>query len=150
MQTYNQEGTKKALAVLALAILLTLVWHVTSTVMFNNTVHTVKGADDKQPSYLAFGNREDSTSSWVKRDFDLYGKKVDLQANTIDGVFYNHSKENIVSWKMTIKIKGDCFINNAWCGTMEIHQNVGTEGEKVQTLDLRNYKLEERCDRLVD
>ena len=143
MQTYNQEGTKKALAVLALAILLTLVWHVTSTVMFNNTVHTVKGADDKQPSYLAFGNREDSTSSWVKRDFDLYGKKVDLQANTIDGVFYNHSKENIVSWKMTIKINGDCFINNAWCGTMEIHQNVGTEGEKVQTLDLRNYKLED-------
>ena len=100
MQTYNQEGTKKALAVLALAILLTLVWHVTSTVMFNNTVHTVKGADDKQPSYLAFGNREDSTSSWVKRDFDLYGKKVDLQANTIDGVFYNHSKENIVSRSM--------------------------------------------------
>lgn len=143
MQTYNQEGTKKVLAILALVILLVLVWHVASTVMFNNTVHIVKGADDTKPSYLAFGNREDSTSSWVKRDFDLYGKKVDLQANTIDGVFYNRSKENIVSWKMTIKIKGDCFINNAWCGTMEIHQNVGTKGEKVQTLDLRNYNLDD-------
>ena len=42
-----------------------------------------------------------------------------------------------------IGIQEDCFINNAWCGTVEIHQFVGTDRESSQTLDLRDYKEED-------
>jgi hypothetical protein len=143
MKEYNQEGTKKILAILTIIILTVLVGHIVSTVSFNQKIHTAKGADDSKQSYMSFANRVDSTSSWLKRDFKLNGKTVDLKANTIDGTFINHAAHDIVSWKMTLQIKGDCFINNAWCGTMEIHQFVGTDKEKVQTLDLRNYKLED-------
>ena len=142
MRKYNQEGTKKALAVLGIIILVILVGHIVSTTSFNSKVHTAKGADESKSSYMNFADREDSTSSWLKKDFDLYGRTVDLKANTIDGTVFNSSPEAISSWKMTLRIKGDCFINNAWCGTVEIHQFTGTDKEAVQTLDLRDYDLE--------
>ena len=143
MRNNNRENMKKFLAVLALIIAVVLIGHVVSIISFNEKVHTVFGADDSHESYLDLGSRADSTSSWVKRDFDLYGETVDLKAQTIDGTFYNRSTDGISEWTMVIHIKEDCFINNAWCGTVEIHQFVGTEREKVQTLDLRSYKPEE-------
>ena len=143
MENNNQDGLKKILAVLTLVILVVLVFHIVRTVSFNSKVHTAKGPDDSKASYLDIGKRDDSTSSWVKRDFKLNGKKVDLKANTFDAVFHNNDSEEISSWKLRQNIKGDCFINNAWCGTMEIHQFVGTKDEKVQKIDLRNYKLKD-------
>lgn len=143
MRSNNRENMKKFLAVLGLVIAVVLIIHVASIISFNETVHTVFGADDTCPSYLNLDSRADSTSFWVKRDFDLYGQTVDLNAQTIDGTLFNRTDDEISEWTMIIHIKEDCFINNAWCGTVEIHQFVGTEREKVQTLDLRNYKLEE-------
>ena len=52
----------------------------------------------------------------------LNGKTVDLQAQTIDGTLVNDSDDTVSSWEATINIEGDCFINNAWVGTVEIHQ----------------------------
>ena len=49
----------------------------------------------------------------------------------------NNSKSILTDWTLRINIKDDCYINNAWCGTVEIHQ-VSGKGEKEQTLDLRN------------
>lgn len=43
---------------------------------------------------------------------------------------------------MRIDITQDMFINNAWCGTFEIHQNVAAN-EIVQTVDLRKYNIDE-------
>ena len=143
MRNNNRENMKKFLAVGALIIAVVLIGHVVSIISFNEKVHTVFGADDSHESYLDLDSRADSTSSWVKRDFDLYGETVDLKAQTIDGTFFNRANDEISEWTMVVHIKEDCFINNAWCGTVEIHQFVGTEREKVQTLDLRSYKLEE-------
>lgn len=92
---------------------------------------------------MSFKNRQDNTSSWVKNNYDLNGKKVDLYAQTFDATLYNCSSYEISSWVLRIDIVRDCFINNAWCGTMEIHQYTGTPKAKTQTLDLRNYKLED-------
>ncbi len=143
MRNNNRENMKKFLAVGALIIAVVLIGHVVSIISFNEKVHTVFGADDSHESYLDLHSRADSTSSWVKRDFDLYGETVDLKAQTIDGTFFNRSADEIGEWSMVVRIMEDCFINNAWCGTVEIHQFVGTEREKVQTLDLRSYRLEE-------
>ena len=143
MWNNNRENIKKLLAVLTLIIAVILIGHVASIISFNEKIHTVFGADDSHESYLNMDSRNDSTSSWVKRNFDLYGQTVDLNAQTIDGTFYNRADDEISEWTLVIHIKDDCFINNAWCGTVEIHQFAGTDREKVQTLDLRNYKLEE-------
>lgn len=137
-----RERTMRAVLVGLLAVI--LVGGVAQAVYidaFNKTPHTVTGADDTQETYLEFNNREDSTSTWVKRDFDLDGQKVDLLAQTVDGKLHNDSDDVVESWVMTMNVEGDCFINNAWCGTVEIHQATGTDEEVVQTLDLRSYDL---------
>lgn len=110
---------------------------------FNAREYVVNGPDTNAPTYFKYDGRGDSTSEWLKRDFLLDGKKVDLKGQTIDGVLHNHSNDLVNQWNLRINIREDCYINNAWCGTVEIHQAVGTEDEKVQTLDLRNYKLED-------
>lgn len=110
---------------------------------FNSREYTVTGADTKKKTYMDLEPREDSTSSWLKRDFEWNGETIDLKAQTIDGVLYNNSTDTVDKWSMTINIKDDCFVNNAWCGTVEIHQYVGTADECVQKLDLRDYDLEE-------
>ena len=143
MNRSRRELGNKILAILAIVIVIALVGHIVSVISFNQHEHIVEGADESKEAYMDLGNREDSTSTWLKRDFDLDGTTVDLSAQTFDGTFFNHSGEMINSWTMRIDIQGDCFINNAWCGTMEIHQHVGTSEEKVQTLDLRKYELED-------
>lgn len=69
----------------------------------------------------------------------------------MDGTLYNNTDDAIASWVATINVQGDCFINNAWTGTVEIHQHVGTDKEKTQTLDLRDYNLADvKLDYLYD
>ena len=71
MRRYSQEGIKKALAIVAIIILVILVGHMVETTSFNSKVHEAKGPDDSKASYMDFADRQDSTSSWVKRDFEL-------------------------------------------------------------------------------
>lgn len=141
MSKLGKRAVKWVLMVLLAVIVVGGVAHAVSIDAFNKTDHTTTGADTSQATYLQFSDREDSTSKWLKRDFDLYGRKVDLQAQTIDGTLVNNSDDMVASWEAVITIEGDCFINNAWVGTVEIHQFVGTDSEKVQTLDLRDYDL---------
>lgn len=110
---------------------------------FNSQEFRAHGEDDTQTTYMSLGNREDSTSVWLKRDFNLNGQILDLRGQTIDGVVHNNSMDLVGEWSLRINIQSFCYINNSWCGTVTIHQNVGTENEAVQTLDLRNYALEE-------
>ena len=143
MSGLNKKNLQRVLAVLLAVIVVGGVVHAVSIDVFNKTEHSVQGADTTQATYLSFNDREDSTSTWVKRDYNLNGKKVDLLAQTIDGTLTNDSDETVTSWKAAINIEGDCFINNAWTGTVEIHQYVGTKKEATQTLDLRSYDLED-------
>lgn len=110
---------------------------------FNERSYTVKGADNTQASYMTLDARADSTSTWLKRDFEWKGTSYDLKAQTIDGVLHNGSGDLMDNWSVRINILDDCFVNNAWCGTVEVHQYVGTDREAVQKLDLRNYEKED-------
>ena len=151
MSGSNKKVVKRALAILLAVIFVGGVSHAVFIDAFNKTEHSASGADPAQPTYLEFNNREDSTSTWVKRDYNLHGETVDLLAQTVDGTFVNNSDDTVSSWKATINVEGDCFVNNAWTGTVEIHQYAGTENERVQTLDLRSYSLEDvKLDYLYD
>ena len=143
MNGLSKKLIKRILAILLAVLLVGGVAHAVYIDVFNKTEHSTSGADETQATYIAFNDRDDSTSAWVKRDYDLRGKKVDLQAQTVDGTLVNNSDDVVASWEATINIQDDCFINNAWVGTVEIHQYVGTEKEAVQTIDLRNYELDD-------
>ena len=141
MNGINSNATKKILVILLVVIIAGAIAQILYINAYNQQVHTVSGADNAQATYLDTHNRDDSTSQWVKRGYALHGNSVDLLAQTVDGTLYNNSRDSVNSWQLTVSINGDCFINNAWCGTMEIHQYTGTDREAVQTLDLRAYNL---------
>ena len=143
MERRNGETAKNFLAILGVAIIIAAIGHIVSVITYNSKEHMTQGADDSKQAVMALNDREDSTSTWLKREFDMNGKKVDLTGQTFDGVLTNKSASAVSDWKMRLNIRGDCYFNNAWCGTVEIHQHSGTPDEKVQTLDLRKYELKD-------
>ena len=143
MKERIRRNYKRFLFICPLLLITLIIIQLVSIYRFNSHIYSVKGTDDSIKTWMDLDARKDSTSSWLKRDFIWEGDEFDLRAQTIDGVLYNNSKDTVDNWTMRINITKDCFVNNAWCGTMEIHQYTGTEKEKVQLLDLRNYKLDD-------
>ena len=121
-----------------------LVVHIESLIGFNRHVIDVHGYDTTRDVRMEINAREDSTSTWLKRGFVLDdGSSVDLTGQTIDGTLRNQSRDTIQDWELRINITGDCYINQAWNGEVEIHQFVGTDRERVQRMNLQDYQLEE-------
>ena len=146
----NYKTLGKLLVVMFVVIAVLLLSEVLYLNYFNKRVFCIEGADNSGPVQMSIGGREDGTSAWQKKGFNLYDEYVDLYAQTIDGTIVNSSRYNLKKWQMRINFNDDCFINNAWCGNVEIHQDV-LNNEKVQTLDLRNYTLDNvRLDYLYD
>ena len=135
----NYKLLTKLIAVMAIALVALIIGEVIFLESFNSKVHTQVGPNSDSSVSMTVGEREDGTSSWQKRGYILDGKDVDLNAQTIDGTLVNDSGYNLQKWGMRVNIGSDCFLNNAWCGTVEIHQNVLTR-ERVQRIDLRNYR----------
>ena len=140
---FTPQFFKRIIIVCPIIIILMCIVQMIYLKHFNSREYVIKGADSASEVYMDIDNRGDSTSVWLKRDFLFKGKKVDLTGETVDCVFYNDSDDLIDNWFMRININGDCYVNNAWCGLVEVHQFVGTENEAVQTLDLRNYSLDD-------
>lgn len=134
---------KKVCLLLLAATAIALVVHLVTLDAFNKREHHVYGNDDTSASYMDIDARKDKTSTWKKRDYDLYGKTVDITGATIDGELHNTSSDTIGDWTLRINIKGDCLINQSWNGEVEIHQNVGTAKEVVQRMNLQNYELDD-------
>lgn len=94
----------------------------------------VKNADNVNAD---IHQRGQATDTWVKNDESL--------GAPLNGIIYELSVTNgsatvLNDWSLRLNITEPCYINNAWCGTVEIHQNKDSK-ENVQLLDLRN------CDR---
>ncbi len=123
-------------------ILLLAVTQFSYITSFNEHVYSVTDGRPVSGTTFTLADRGDSTSSWKKADYNWEGRVQDLYANTFDGHLKNNSEDVLNQWSLRLDIKRDCFINNAWCGIMEIHQNAGTRHEMVQTLDLRDYDLD--------
>ena len=141
---FDHNRLKQISITLFILSLVMLIFHMESMIRFNRHEVEIHGNDDSEPVRMEIDARADSTSTWLKRDFQMDdGSRVDLTGQTIDGTLLNQSKDTIQDWELQINILGDCYINQAWNGEVEIHQFVGTDREKVQRMNLQNYRLED-------
>jgi len=140
----DQNRLKRFGMVLFFLLLIMLVIHTETLIRFNRRVINIHGNDASGVAYMEIDARADSTSTWLKRSFQMDdGREVDLIGQTIDGTLYNQSGDAVRDWELRINITQDCYINQAWNGEVEIHQFVGTDREKVQRMNLQNYQLED-------
>lgn len=120
-----------------LFILLNFFIHISKTDKFNSKARLLHGAEATDKCSISIAPRQGIKDSWFKTNVPVDGRNATLKGVTYDSVFSNGNNFEINNWGLRINFDKDCFINNAWCGTVEIHQLSGTV-EKVQTLDLRN------------
>lgn len=84
--------------------------------------------------------RGGSTDTWIKRitETDENGEIQEVQYAGIiyDIMVTNRTELTVKDWRLEVAVAKDSFLNNAWCGQLEIHQNL-SNNECVQTLDLR-------------
>lgn len=140
----DQNRFRRISIVLFILFLITLAVHMESLVRFNRQALDIHGDDSSRGILMEIDARKDSTSTWLKRSFRIDDtREVDLTGQTIDGTLQNQTGDAIQDWELRINITGDCYINQAWTGDVEIHQYAGTEKEKVQRLNLQNYQLDE-------
>jgi HD-GYP domain-containing protein (c-di-GMP phosphodiesterase class II) len=112
---------------------------------------TTKEEKDSNDCTIEIAPRGGSTDTWTKRVVqDVDGSYV---GTLYSGIIYeivitNNTNVRINDWTLSVNIPDYCYINNAWCGTIEFHQDTGGN-EKVQTIDLRNWQVFE-SDFIVD
>lgn len=83
---------------------------------------------------LKIGPRGGDTAAWLKDPIlDEEGKE--LHGNFVGTIYevqmVNTQKRMITEWNLTIRIPEEMYLNNAWNGNMEIHQNVGKGEEQA-------------------
>jgi hypothetical protein len=93
-------------------------------------------------------SRGGKADSWTK---DMSDGSPSCTGITYDAVLQNKMPYDVSQWNIRVNIDQPLFLNNAWCGTVEIHQKSG-DSEIVQKLNLRSYnekwiKLKYRIDK---
>ena len=81
------------------------------------------------------------TDSWVKTDTGELG--TNLNGKIYELLVTNNAQTNVDDWNLRININSNCFLNNGWCGTFEIHQFGDNGVELSQTVDLRNFEYDD-------
>ena len=127
------------LSSILLGILIAFTVHVFQINRYNNTKRTISGESASAEVTADIHPRGLITDSWEKDD--AFEDKV-INAKIYEGTVVNSSQTLLTRWNMRINIKESCYLNNAWNGTVEVHQMHG-EKEAVQLLDLRNYDVNE-------
>lgn len=104
---------------------------------YNATLRTVTAAGGTDGVAVGIHPCGQATDSWQKNDAAL---GAPLTGTIYELTVSNGTADTLDQWSLRLDIPQPCYLNNAWCGTVEIHQFADGE-ERVQTLDLRN------CDR---
>ena len=132
----------KVLTIILLAILTILVavfvGHIVRIDRFNKEIRMVKPNSTTTEAVVDIHPRGQITDSWEKKD--TAGIGIVLNAKIYEMIVTNNSRTLMDDWKLRIDIKEECYLNNGWCGSFEIHQFSDDGEERVQTVDLRNYK----------
>ena len=119
--------------------------------LYNKVVHreTLSGAKlfsaEETPEGEVSVRMVDRGDVWTKVfDFDHKGiTKHTHQAYTYDFPITNHTSDEVSDFKIKFTISAQAFIDNAWTGSFEIHQNV-TDHEYVATVpDMRQFNPDE-------
>jgi len=125
----------------AILILMGFGIHSYRTKVFNNKVYEIHEGSTDNNCTFEFVPQNGKNISWT-RTATINDEKVDLYACSYEGIFTNSDSIKVSDWTMRLDINGDCYLNSAWCGIVEIHQNIDGV-ETVQTLDLRNFDKSE-------
>ncbi len=112
--------------------------HVYRTGNFNNSQRIANEGENGECTVELYP-RGGIADSWVKKDVLVNGEISSFIGTTYDCSVMNFSESKISDWTIRIDVKKQCYINNAWCGMVEIHQQDADHGEIVQTVDLRDY-----------
>ena len=124
-----------ALAVLLLLIALSAFFHIRDTEQFNLTDRYFYSNDAVSDCDVTITQK----GSWPKEDSLIKGVNTGGQ---FDVTVSNYTPYAITDWLLRINITDECYLNQGWNGTVEIHQYVGTEKETVQTLDLHEFSFD--------
>lgn len=81
--------------------------------------------------------RGGATDSWDKPLVED-GEEVTYHGVIYEAKLTNNMPYTLSDWYLRMDITQVCYLNNAWCGTMEIHQ-IRDGAEQVQNIDLRDY-----------
>ncbi len=125
---------KKLMILMLAVIIIGLIGCSVHVYLFNHRERLYTPAGPTDDCSMEIAPRGDESSQWVK---NVIGMPT-WYATIYQGLFTNASPYTITYWSMRVNIHEACCVSNAWCGSLEIHQNT-EEGEKVQTLDLRNF-----------
>ncbi|MBE6014877.1 MAG: HD domain-containing protein [Lachnospiraceae bacterium] len=130
-----------------LAIIIAFAIVVYQTGDFNsrkNTSEVGNGSGNRDDVKVTSECRGGNSGKWTKNiSIDIPGdKNGQLTGEIYDITINNDSSYAVHPWTLRIDIGSDCYINSAWCGSVEIHQHV-VGMDKTQMLDLRTVKPEE-------
>lgn len=131
-----------AFSVLGISTLIVVLFiiHVIEVQKYNSEWRVITPESTSTQVMVDIHPRGGVTDSWVKINTGLGS---DLNAKIYEMVVTNHSQTYVVDWHLRIDILDNCYLNNGWCGTFEVHQFDHDGSELVQTIDLRNFKSED-------
>lgn len=131
--------TLSVCAVFTIVIVLFII-HVVNVQKYNEEWKTVSPNSSATSVLVDIHSRGGATDSWEKADTGLGTK---LNAKIYDIVITNNTHSYIADWRIRVNIRENCYINNGWCGTFEIHQFDADGNELTQTVDLRNFNYDD-------
>lgn len=79
--------------------------------------------------------RGGATDKWIKEENVLDHAHHNLVGAIYETSVDNYGQYDVTDWYMIQYIHQDCYVNNAWCGTIEFHQFDDANVESVQTID---------------
>jgi len=132
---------KRALIVLFVIygiILLFFFYHIFQVNQFNNQERTVTSDTVSMDVTTDIHPRGLATDTWEKNDAF---PDIILNAKIYECTVINNSQCLLSDWVLRININENCYLNNAWNGTVEVHQ-FDDGGENVDTINLRNYDID--------
>ncbi len=133
------------LAVFAILVAFFIV-HIIRINSFNEEKKHITPESTTTEAVVDIHPRGQTTDSWEKQDT---GMGMVLNAKIYEMIITNNSGTLMENWDIKVNIHEDCYLNNGWCGTFEVHQFNDNGEELVQTIDLRNYKSSELIIRYV-
>ena len=132
--------TYVALGISALVFVLFVI-HIINVQKYNEEWRSVTPGTSATQVLVDVHPRGGATDSWLKTDTGL---DTNLNAKIYELVVTNNAHTNVEDWYIRFKINEECYLNNGWCGTFEVHQADEISGdERFQTVDLRNFNYKD-------
>ena len=128
-----------AMVIFLICIVINFCTLIYTTNKYNSKERFTKAGEDGECTVELYP-RGGVADSWDKMDVEVAGKIISFTGTTYDCDVKNFSDSKVSDWTMRIDVEKPCYINNSWCGMVEVHQRLpGSDNELVQTIDLRDY-----------